>query len=222
MLQSRLLPRPTRRTPCPLPLQTYADRIWTTGEVRGAGKGRGACDKVLRSTGAAAPPAARPAVPPLRSAAAPRSLPPQVGWPGVGHIAGKPGQTKDYSAVIAAAQALPGFEWEPEEAEVKCVRGSGGGCLPSRLLRAREPLCAALLSAAGRRALCPRRRLRHPPLPPHTPSLPAPRPTQARHHRLCTQRRAGRGWRGGQGGAGGPSQAHLPRGRLRRRGCAMM
>ena len=27
----------------------------------------------------------------------------QVGWPGVGHIPGKPGQTKDYSAVIIKA-----------------------------------------------------------------------------------------------------------------------
>ncbi len=27
----------------------------------------------------------------------------EVGWPGVGHIEGKPGQTKDYSAVIAKA-----------------------------------------------------------------------------------------------------------------------
>jgi hypothetical protein len=39
----------------------------------------------------------------------------------VGHIEGKPGQTKDYSAVINKALEMPGFAWEPKEEEVKTV-----------------------------------------------------------------------------------------------------
>ncbi|GAB4824201.1 hypothetical protein N2152v2_011247 [Parachlorella kessleri] len=39
----------------------------------------------------------------------------EVGFGGVNHIAGKPGDTKDYSRVIAAAQQQPGFTHEPEE-----------------------------------------------------------------------------------------------------------
>ncbi|PSC68490.1 hydroxylamine reductase [Micractinium conductrix] len=45
----------------------------------------------------------------------------EVGWPGVGHIDGQMGKTKDYSALVSKALELPGFEWEPEESEAKFV-----------------------------------------------------------------------------------------------------
>lgn len=45
----------------------------------------------------------------------------EVGWEGVRHIEGRAGQPKDYSQLIRRAQELPGFEWEPPEAEAKYV-----------------------------------------------------------------------------------------------------
>eukprot|EP00887_Chlorella_sp_A99_P004561 scaffold84.g4561.t1 len=39
----------------------------------------------------------------------------EVGWEGVAHVPGGPRQRKDFSAVIAAAQEMPGFAWQPEE-----------------------------------------------------------------------------------------------------------
>ncbi|KAL4859420.1 Hydroxylamine reductase [Chlorella vulgaris] len=45
----------------------------------------------------------------------------EVGWAGVTHIEGKPGQAKDFSSLIKMAQELPGFEYEPPESEAKFV-----------------------------------------------------------------------------------------------------
>ena len=115
------------------PKKLYKERIFTTGEVRRCRLGLAALPlPLLRCCpcllGAAAP------LPPARLlTTAPR--PPQVGWHGVPHIAGKPGDTKDYSAVIEKALVGAG----------RCCRGLllGAGC------------CAELGACGGAAAASP-------------------------------------------------------------------
>ena len=81
------------------PKSSYADRIWTTGEV--SSSSRGSSGRAGGVEGAA-PPAMQLEHPISPAHASPAHV--QVGWPGVGHIAGKPGETKDYSAIIEKAK----------------------------------------------------------------------------------------------------------------------